>query len=238
MNLVERYLTKNPCYTANVNRIDSRYRTFQDRGPQGGMLHSVGCAQPSAMVFINIWDKPSYTSACVHGFIDANDGTVYQTLPWNYRGWHAGKAAGNNTLIGVEMCESKYVRYKSGATFEVLDKAKAQADCKRAYNSAVELFAMLTKKFGWNPETDIFSHNEGGLKGLASGHKDPEHYWTQLDMPYTMDGFRADVKNLVEEQTPKKLYCIQVGAFTQYAYAAQYLVEVQKTFPNAYITTK
>lgn len=42
--------------------------------------------------------------------------------------------------------------------------------------------------------TDIDSHNEGGKKGIASNHGDPEHYWRGLGMKYTMDGFRKDVK--------------------------------------------
>ena len=93
MKLVESILTKNPCYTAG------RKITVK-----GLMLHSVGCPQPKASVFINSWNSASYTAACVHGFIDANDGTVYQTLPWNHRGWHCGsgtKGSGNNTHIGV-----------------------------------------------------------------------------------------------------------------------------------------
>ena len=77
--LVESILTKNPCYTAG------RKITVK-----GLMLHSVGCNQPKASVFITSWNSASYDRACVHGFIDANDGTIYQTLPWNHRGWHCG----------------------------------------------------------------------------------------------------------------------------------------------------
>ena len=44
---------------------------------------------------------------CVHAFIgklaDSSIAT-YQTLPWNYRGWHAGGKA-NDTHIGFEICE-------------------------------------------------------------------------------------------------------------------------------------
>ena len=68
-------LTKNPCYTAG-RKIDVK----------GLMLHSVGCPQPRASAFINSWNSPTFDRACVHGFIDGNDGTVYQTLPWNHRG--------------------------------------------------------------------------------------------------------------------------------------------------------
>lgn len=237
MNLVQSYLTQNPCYKANVARSDSRYTTFQDRGPTGIMLHSVGCAQPNAQVFLANWNKPTYTAACVHAFIEANTGTVYQTLPWNYRGWHAGNQIGNNTLVGVEMCESGAVRYKTGASFEVLDKAKAQADCKRAYDAAVELFADICTRFSLNPETAILSHREGGIRGIASGHVDPEHYWSGLGMTYTMDGFREAVKaKMAAQQDTEAMYRIQLGAFRRLDYAEAFLEQVKKTYPNAYLT--
>jgi hypothetical protein len=165
------------------------------------MLHSVGCSQPSAFVFLKNWNKPN-VAKCVHGFIDANNGNVYQTLPWNYRGWHCG-GAGNNNLVGVEMCESAYIKYTGANKFEILDKAKAQADCKRAYDSAVELFAQLAIKLGWDPATDILSHKEGYARGIATNHGDPEHYWKGLGMSYTMDGFRADVaKKMKAKEMP------------------------------------
>ena len=62
MKLVQSILTKNPCYTAG------RKITVK-----GLMLHSVGCPQPKASVFISSWNSPSYGNACVHGFIDGND---------------------------------------------------------------------------------------------------------------------------------------------------------------------
>ncbi|OUO80837.1 N-acetylmuramoyl-L-alanine amidase [Blautia sp. An249] len=188
MKLVQSILTKNPCYTAG------RKITVK-----GLMLHSVGCPQPKASVFINSWNSPSYDNACVHGFIDGNDGTVYQTLPWNHRGWHCGsgsKGSGNNTHIGVEMCEPACIKYTSGSNFTCSDTATAKAVAKRTYEAAVELFAMLCKQYSLNPTADgvIISHKEGHSRGIASNHGDPEHLWTQLGMGYTMDGFRKAVK--------------------------------------------
>ena len=188
MKLVESILTKNPCYTAG------RKITVK-----GLMLHSVGCPQPKASVFINSWNSPSYDNACVHGFIDGNDGTVYQTLPWNHRGWHCGsgsKGSGNNTHIGVEMCEPACIKYTSGANFTCSDTATAKAVAKRTYEAAVELFAYLCRQYSLNPTADgvIISHREGHSRGIASNHGDPEHLWTQLGMGYTMDTFRQAVK--------------------------------------------
>jgi len=201
MEIVKSYLTRNPCYKANVNKADSRYTTFQSKGPRGLMLHSVGCAQPDASVFIRLWNKESYSNACVHGFIDANSGIVFQTLPWNYRGWHCA-GSGNNTHVGVEMCESGAIEYIKGTanSFRMLDKARAQADCRRAYNAAVELFAMLCKRHRLDPLTQIVSHKEGCKLGIASNHGDPEHYWRGCGLPYTMDGFRADVKSKMTDE--------------------------------------
>ena len=166
---------------------------------KGLMLHSVGCPQPKASVFINSWNSPSYDNACVHGFIDGNDGTVYQTLPWNHRGWHCGsgsKGSGNNTHIGVEMCEPACIRYTSGSNFTCSDLSTARAVAKRTYEAAVELFAYLCKQYNLNPAADgvVISHREGHSRGIASNHGDPEHLWKGLGLGYTMDGFRKDVK--------------------------------------------
>ena len=188
MKLVESIMTQNPCYKAG-GKITVK----------GLMLHSVGCPQPSASVFIKNWNKSTYNNACVHGFIDANDGTVYQTLPWNHRGWHGGGSS-NNTHIGVEMCEPACIKYTSGANFTCSDLASARAAAKRTYDSAVELFAMLCKKFNLDPLKDICSHKEGCVKGIASNHGDPEHLWTQLGMGYSMDSFRKAVKAKMDEK--------------------------------------
>jgi len=96
----------------------------------------------------------------------------------------------------VEMCEPGCIRYTGGATFTCSDLATAQAVAKRTYQAAVELFAMLCQKFSLDPLGDgvIVSHKEGCKRGIASNHGDPEHLWTQLGLPYTMDTFRKAVK--------------------------------------------
>ena len=170
---------------------------------KGLMLHSVGCPQPRASAFIRSWDSPAHGGSCVHGFIDGEDGTVYQTLPWNHRGWHCGsgnRGSGNNTHIGVEMCESACIRYTAGSNFTCLDVDAARAVAERTYRAAVGLFAMLCGKYGLDPLEDgvVISHREGCARGIASNHGDPEHLWGQLGMGYTMDGFRREVRAAME----------------------------------------
>ena len=192
MKLIESIMTNNPCYKAGKKIT-----------VLGLMLHSVGCSQPKALAFINSWNKSSYDRACVHAFIDGNDGTVYQTLPWNHRGWHGGGSS-NNTHIGVEMCEPACIKYTGGSSFTCSNLEEAKAVAKRTYEAAVELFAMLCTEYSLDPTADgvIISHKEGHARGVASNHGDPEHLWTQLGMGYTMDGFRKDVKAaMVTEDT-------------------------------------
>lgn len=221
MNLIESILTKNSCYIAGKKII-----------VKGLMLHSVGCPQPSAKVFVRNWDNPTI-QACVHGFIDANTGDVYQTLPWEHRGWHAGGSA-NNTHIGVEMCEPDCITYTIGANFKCTDVTRAKAMVERTYNSAVELFAHLCVKFSLNPLADgvIIAHNEGYARGLASNHADPEHLWKDLNLPYTMDGFRKDVKSAMSPS----YYRVQVGAFSKKQNAENLLAKLKQAGFEGFIT--
>lgn len=236
LKIVQSILTKNPCYTAG------RKITVK-----GLMLHSVGCSQPSASVFIKSWNKESYDRACVHGFIDANTGEVYQCLPWDHRGWHGGGSS-NNTHIGVEMCEPACIKYTGGSTFTCSDTETAKAAVKRTYEAAVELFAFLCKEYKLDPMADgvIVSHKEGHKRGIASNHGDPEHLWTQLKTGYTMDGFRNAVKaamtdtsaNTTEKPsatTNTKLYRVQTGAFSVKKYADAQLSKIKAKGFDAYM---
>ena len=174
INIVEAIVTANKCYQIGAALY-----------PQGIMLHSVGCAQPSAAVFARSFNQyqPGGVSVCVHAFAQA-DGTVYQTLPWETIAWHCGGSA-NSTHIGVEMTEPS-----AGMTY-----AEAAEQIAGTYHTAVELFAALCKKYGLDPVRDgvIIGHAEGHRRGVASNHADPELLWRTYDMGYTMDGFRRDV---------------------------------------------
>lgn len=205
MDLVQSILKKNPRY--------NQHKVFT---PKGLMLHSVGVAQPNAQVFIDQWNKNTYRTSCVHAIIDANTGTIYQTLPWDYAGWHGGGKS-NNTHIGVEMAEPTSIKYTKGANFTVTNIQAAQVAVRKTYVAAVELFAMLCKKYGLNPLKDIISHSEGNKLGIATAHADPEHLWKGLQMSYTMDGFRKDVAKMmgVATESEKPASNIQNGSSTK-----------------------
>jgi hypothetical protein len=180
MEIIQAYATKNRCY-----QIGSPLK------PRGIMLHSVGTPQPSARALVRYMDQyqPGGQSVCVHAVAQA-DGTVYQLLPWEMRGWHCGGSA-NSTHIGVEMTEPS-----AGMTY-----AEAAEQIAGTYRTAVELFATLCKQYGLDPAQDgvIIGHAEGHRRGVASNHADPELLWRTYDMGYTMDGFRRDVAEAMSE---------------------------------------
>lgn len=257
LDLRERICTKSGCYQTNVQqkalpaeKQNSNYRKFYAEKRPLLILHSLGCARDSADIQAERWNNPN-GQAIAHACVDANAGYTVQTLPWDFRGWHAGEA-GNNVAIGVEMAESLSIRYiGSSDRFEILDRAKARANCETDYNGAVELFAYLCQMFGVDPLgtreingklfPEVLGHCEWNRIRGVSGHTDPEHYWTQLGTPYTMDTFRQAVKAKLDggsEADTGPIYRIQVGAFRNKTYAEAYLARVQEEFPQAYIKTE
>ena len=188
MQIIEAFTTKNKCY-----------RMATPLTPRGIMLHSIGVPQPNAAVMARGYNQyqPGGRSVCVHGFIQ-RDGTYYQTLPYNLRAWHCGGSA-NGTHIGIEMTEPASIVYTGGASWRDLDPAATEAHVRGTYAAAVELFAQLCTQYALDPLEDgvIISHAEGAARGIASAHADPTHLWRAFGL--TMDGFRADVAEAMNE---------------------------------------
>lgn len=192
IKIIEQIATQNPCYQAG--------RTIN---PQGGMLHSVGCPQPDPLVFVRNWANSS-ANVCVHAVV-GKEKVWYQILPWNRRAWHCGsgsKGSGNNTLISLEMTEPASIKYTGGANWiETGDGSNTKAHVLATYANAVEFFAYICKKYGFNPEDSnvLMSHHEGNAKGIASNHGDVEHIWSRFGLSMTQ--FRKDVKQAMNGGT-------------------------------------
>ncbi|HWS41488.1 MAG TPA: peptidoglycan recognition family protein [Pseudoflavonifractor sp.] len=213
MTITEHILTKNDCWKEG--------RTIT---PSGVMVHSPGVAQPNVDVFLNTWNVPGY-AACVHAFV-TKDGAV-QTLPWNWRGWHAGSAAAgkvsaNNTHIGFEILEPAGHTY-DGSVMVGYDSAKNAAYFAAVYRNAVELTAQLCKKYELDPLAPgvVICHAEGYALGVASNHADVNHWFPKHDK--SMDLFRADVKSAMEggeEEMTQQQFEAMLAAWQQTQAAA------------------
>lgn len=180
MKITESYCTNN-----------NRYKAANKFMPQGVVLHSIGCPQPRARVLYNNWqNNPS--AYATHYMVD--DTEILHCIPDNYICYHVC-SPGNSKWIGIEMGEPSQIKYKTGATFDATNLSAAQAYCEKTYKNAVWLIAYLCKKYGWNPETDVYTHYEVTTKKLSNtDHVDPQHLWDGLGMGYNLAKLRKDVR--------------------------------------------
>ena len=177
---VKNYLKTNRCYT-NAIKIDVK----------GIVVHSTGVAQPDVNVFLKSWNSSTVTK-CAHAFV--TESNVVQTLPWTYKGWHAGGTA-NASYIGFEILEPAGHTYSGGATMVNYDVSKNKAYFEAVYQNAVELCAYLCEEYSLDPIKNIICHQEGYKLGIASNHADVLHWFPKHGK--TMDDFRTDVKTQI-----------------------------------------
>lgn len=204
LNIIRNYLTKNRCYKQNVKRT-----------PIGIQIHTIGTAQGTAQSVADYWNQAA-VSACVTYCVDCDTvGKVLQFLPEETYSW-SDAGFGNKNLITIEICESDYMKYTSGASFKVTNNSKFKEDILRGYNTAVLLCADICNRYGWNP-TDklsnglylISSHDEGRRLGVSSAHVDPTHIWPQIGK--TMDTFRSDVKAAMGKAETTNIKGVAIG---------------------------
>jgi len=186
MDIVQYFLTENPCY-----------KTGRKIKPSGIVVHSTGANNPYIRRYVgpddgilgknqynNHWNKSSATK-CVHAFIGkAADGTlkIYQTLPWDHRCWGVGSGKNgshNATHIQFEICE---------------DGLDNEAYYNEAFNLAKELCAFLCAEYGIDPD-NVVGHYESAAAGYGSNHGDPRNW--QVKFGGSMDKFRAGVKAML-----------------------------------------
>ena len=222
MKLLGCLLTANDCYKTK--------RTIR---PKGVMVHSTGANNPTLRRYVqpldttpgqeelltalgvnrngNHWNRPGL-DVCVHGFVGRlADGTVaaVQTLPWDHRGWHAGTGtsgrSANDTHISFEICE---------------DDLTDPAYFAQAYQTAVELTAMLCREYGLDPLADggVICHQDGYRRGVASNHGDGYNWFPKHGK--TMDDFRAEVVRAMKGDKEDMVYFKTLADVPSYYKAA------------------
>ena len=176
-----RILTNSDCFRAG--KLLSR--------PRGIVVHSTGVDQKRISAYTRQWDRPG-VRACVHGLLGLDDDGALcfvQTLPYEMRCWGCGsgaKGSFNDSHIQFEICEMR-----------------GDGDwCRKTYAAALELCTNLYRLYGIPPEA-VVCHSEAHALGYGSNHGDVMHWWP--DFGLSMDGFRAELKERLEEQPMKRI---------------------------------
>ena len=156
-------------YTTN----NDGYRSNGRLKVKGIMLHSTATPGIMAKAFRDRFNKPGLGKS-VHGFLD--DVCYVQCLPYDKKAGHC-RYAGNDTHIGIELCEPMAWQ----TDHEYFDKV---------YENALQLVTGLCVQFGLD-ETNVIDHAEGHTLGIASNHSDVGHWFPLFGK--NMDLFRADV---------------------------------------------
>lgn len=218
MKMIECLHTSNRCYGTKRQNIT----------PIGIVVHSTGAnnpyikrySQPSVddknrddllntigtNKYGNHWNR-SDVSKSVHYFVGRLSNksvAAVQNLPEDIACWGCGKGKNGSYNyaptghIQFEICE---------------DDLTSKEYLEECLTCAAELCADICKRYGWQSAV-IVSHKEAHLKGYASNHADIDHWLKKHSL--SMDDFRAKVDALLKGNEDKKLFSVQVGAFSSY----------------------
>jgi N-acetylmuramoyl-L-alanine amidase len=185
-------MTRNDCYKTGRKII-----------PKGIMAHSTATPGVMAEDWFSRWNKSFQAGeinrqVCVHAFLD--DKEIWQYLPWDHRGWHAGGSA-NDTHIAFEICEPAGFSYSGGANMVGYDPAKNEAYFRAAWQNALALCELLCEMYDLT-EKDIICHSEGHKMGIASNHADVMHWFPKHGE--STDSFRRAVGAVLGEGNASK----------------------------------
>lgn len=255
MNLIECIMTNSTCYKGTTTGV-----------PVGVLFHDTGAGNPNIKRYVqpskndpnraallqtigtnqyaNDWNSISVQKG-VNAFIGkiANGSVAtVQTLPFNYRPWGCGSGKNGSCNGSAKVQNSPF-----WLQFEICDDGYKSADYfQKVYKEAVEFAAYLCKEFNIDPYgkvnykgvtvPTILCHHDAYELGLGSNHGDVLTWWNKFGK--TMQNTRNDIAALLKNDTADDvLYRVQVGSFRNKSYAEAFLADVQKHYPQAFITT-
>lgn len=154
------------------------------------VIHWVGNANSTAKAnrdyFESLKNKKTYASA---HYIIGLEGEILQCIPENEIAYHASSA--NGYSIGIENCHPGWDGKFNSKT----------------YGSLIELCAMLCKKYGLNPKTDIIRHYDVTKKICPKYYVNNAEAWEML---------KKDVEKKVSGEQEDQDLIQAIKAFNKY----------------------
>lgn len=246
MILKECMLIENDCYKTGKIMINNK--------PTGIVVHSTGCNNKTLRRYVNPvssqkyynevisdigknlynnhWNMPAEKMkryVCVHAFIGTNakgEIETYQTLPFNICCWGVGNGKKGSynynptARVQFEICE---------------DNLTDENYFNKAMKEAQEFCAYLCKQYSLSVSS-ISSHAESYRNGYGSNHSDCDHWLKKFGKD--MNWFRSEVQKLLDKETSKVIYRVQVGAYSVKSNAEKMLSKLKEAGFTGFITTK
>lgn len=163
------------------------------------VLHTSGCTSIDQLINVLKGEGLGVQAA-------VDDQAIYK-LATDYKAFMYHCKGINDIAIGCEQIESPHIKWNSNMTAipdqdyfkNHLQEILAYHD--KVYNNAVNLFGYWCITYGLDTSA-IISHLESAKHGGTSDHGDPEELWNYFykytnDKKWTMDGFRAAVKERI-----------------------------------------
>lgn len=189
LKITTHMMTYNDCYNEEEDFTDL----------QGVVVHSTATPGVYAARWYDLWNKPA-TDVAVHSFLD--DKGVYNYLPYDQIGWHAGSPA-NQNYLDFEICEPGGFSYVNNIVTDY-DVNEHQEYFDTIWANAALYTAYLCSMNGLT-EQNVISHGEAGRMGIGTNHGDPDHWFVLHNR--TMDDFRNEVAKYlalgITESDPK-----------------------------------
>ena len=222
----------------NPNRIDMPSKRVK---PLAGVtIHNTGAIKVSGTTMAEQYTRATkngnMNSVRVHYYVD--DDEAWQSLPLTWQSWHAGQK-GKYDANGSEAGNAQTI------SVECIMKGDGSEKDIKAEDNAARLIAWLCDYYGLNPDKQLFTHNywcnvRNGIKGTVRDLNiwDDGYKKCPIYIRPHWDAFVAKVKGYMkkaEVEKPKPKYYVQVGAFSCKETAEEYLRNVRRVFPDAFI---
>lgn len=154
-------------------------------------------------IYGNSWNRSGADVAPHAAIGKLADGSyaVVKTLEYTQPCWGAAFGPNGSYDGRIKVNGAKIAGGPLNVQFEMIEDGSAgdKNHCKAMYELAVDFCVYLCRLFPSIKIENIISHKEAHARGRGSNHGDPESYWKRCGMSYTMDGFRAEVKNRLED---------------------------------------
>lgn len=205
---------------------------------EGVTIHNTGTINAAAgTTMAEQYTRATYNgnmnTVRVHYYVDSAE--AWQNLPLTQQSWHAGQS-GKNDAHGSEVGNAKTISIEcimGGVNgYEKAEDNAARLAAKCLYDNRLTIDRLYTHNYWCNVR-------QGKTGSVDYLNTTPDHYkgCPVYIIPHWAE-FKARVQKYLEALAGNivgEIYCVQVGAFSSKTNAMNFLENVKKTYPAAFV---